>query len=119
SPVVSGFGRTVIVRAAGRSAKASAERQALLEPMVRVRLAVEGGDLDVARSPVQRDRLAQVAVGLEPYHRRTRFARVALELVEQPPAEAEAARGRCDPHPLQLRRLVSVKLHRAAPDRLA
>ncbi|HEY6405912.1 MAG TPA: protein kinase, partial [Ktedonobacteraceae bacterium] len=68
-------------------------------PVVRVGLVVEGRHLPVAGRPVQRDRLGQRPVGLQPQHPDPLCRGSGLELGQQPAAEAEAAdRGR-DPHP--------------------
>src|SRR6266702_28273 len=95
--------------------------QALLEPVVRVGLVVEGRYLAVAGRPVQRDRLGQCLVGLQPQHPDPVRRSPGLELGQQPAAEAEAAdRGR-DPHPLDPGNLggrAGVELQRAAADRL-
>src|SRR5690349_25111232 len=65
---------TVRLRATARTALgASAEGargQALLEPVVGVRLVVERGDLAIAGGAIHRDRLDERAVGLEPDHAR-------------------------------------------------
>src|ERR687890_699238 len=65
--------------------------QALLEPVVRVRLVAERGDLAVAAAPVQRDRLLQAPVRLQPHDPDPGLAGVPLQLPEQPPAQPEPA----------------------------
>src|SRR4029077_8295362 len=76
--------------------------EALLEPVVRVGLVVEGRHLAVAGRPVQRDRLGQRLVGLPPQDPDAVRGRLGLELGQQPAAPAAAAdRGR-DPPPLDL-----------------
>src|SRR4051812_21544826 len=92
--------------------------QALLEPVVRVRLVVERPDLLVAGRAVEADRLDERPVRLEPYRRRARGRGVSLELPQEPPTEPEAARLRVDPHALELGGRAGMVLQRAAADRV-
>src|SRR4051812_6202458 len=55
---------TAASRSRPRGGRPRSER--LLEPVVGERLVVEGGDLDVSRPAVHRDRLGEVAVRLQP-----------------------------------------------------
>ena len=92
--------------------------QGLLEPVVGVGLVVERAHLAVAGRPVQADRLGQGAVGFQPQHGHPVRGGAGLQFGEQPPAEAEPAHGRGDPHPLDLRGRAGVELEPAAADRL-
>src|SRR6266700_874854 len=94
-------------------------RQGLLEPVVRVGLAIERGRLAVACRPVQADRLGQGAVGLQPQHADAVRDGAGLQLGQQPAAQAQAADFRGDPHPLDLGGRAGVELQCAAAGRLA
>src|SRR3954454_3522167 len=78
--------------------------QSLLEPVVGERLRVERRHIAVAGRAVEADRLGEVAVGLQPGDGGAAAGGFGLQLAEQPAAEAEAARGRGDPHALDVRR---------------
>src|SRR4051812_28761336 len=90
----------------------------LLEPVVRVRLVVEGVDLDVAGRAVERDRLRQIAIRLEPNGPDALPAGQLLKLAQEPAADPEAAGLGRDPHPLQLGGPTPVQLQRAAAEGL-
>src|ERR1041384_2249502 len=111
-------GAMVRLRATARTAVGSsgggARRQALLEPVVGVRLVVERGDLAIAGRAIHRDRLDERAVGLEPDHARAVLAGARLELGEQAATDAEAARRRGHPHALDLGGRAAMELERAA-----
>src|SRR4051794_23785033 len=62
-----------------RERRASTFSELLLEPVVGERLGVERRDLDVAGAAVHRDRLGQVAVGLEVQHARAVRGRARLQ----------------------------------------
>src|SRR5262245_4767285 len=81
---------------------ASGARQALLEPVVRVRLVVERGDLAIAGAPIELDGLGEGAIGLEVDDRGPRVASEPLELLEEPPRNPESASFGGDPHSFQL-----------------
>ncbi len=90
----------------------------LLEPVVRIRLVVEGVDLAVARGPVQADRLREHLVRLEPDDVRAGGGGAALELAQQPATDPQTTNGVGDPHAFQLRWLIAVELEAAAADRV-
>src|SRR5690242_2839253 len=100
-----------VVRRRSRS-----RRETFLEPVVRVRLRVERGDLNVSRRPVERDGLRERAVRLELDDARARAPRILLQLGEEPPPDAKAPRLARDPHPLEICRLAARRLHRAGAD---
>ena len=93
--------------------------QTLFEPMVRIGFGVEGFDLDVSRSPVQRNGLTQRAVCLESNHGDSCFTGVLFQLEEQPAPQSEAPCSRGDPHSFQFRGRVSMELECTATDGLA
>src|SRR4051794_35995549 len=90
----------------------------LLEPVMRVRFVVERLDLDIPGGSIEADRLDEIAVRLEVDRAHAVLDGERLQLGEQAPAEAEAARRLCDPHPLELGRLVAVELEGATAERL-
>jgi hypothetical protein len=67
---------------------------------MRIRLFVEGIDLDVSRAPVQDDGFAQRLIGLEPHDSGSRFTGESLQPTEKPPPQAEPLAAGGDPHPL-------------------
>ena len=92
--------------------------QGLLEPVLGVGLVAERVHLAVTGRPVQADRLGQAAVGLQPQHGNPVRGGAALQLGQQPPAEPQSARGRGDPHPLDLGGRVTVELEPTTAHRL-
>lgn len=91
--------------------------QALFEPVVCIRLVVEGIDLEVSRAPVEGNRLCQGMIRLEPKDRRSGFTGMPLQFLKKPPPYAKSPCDRGNPHPLQFRRRVSMKFERATADR--
>src|SRR5262249_57190252 len=85
---------------------------------MRVRLGVEGLHLAISRRAIERDRLVERVVRLEPHDARAAGGGSALELAEQTTADSEPANRVGDPHPLELGGLAVVKLQRTAADRL-
>src|SRR5690349_6484450 len=76
-------------RSPGRAGPAPSP-QALLEPVVRVRLVIERLDLAVTGAAVEADGLLKGAVRLQADGASARSLRLALELSEHPPAHAQA-----------------------------
>src|SRR5258708_26370718 len=77
---------------------AGAERyDALLEPVMSVRLVVEGVDFDIAGGAIHRDGLGERAVGLQPQNAAPVARGAGLELGEEAAPDAEPARRRGDP----------------------
>lgn len=91
--------------------------QAFFEPVVRVRLVVEGIDLVISRAAVEGNRLCQGVICLEPKDSNSSFTGMPLQFLKKPPPDTESPRGRGDPHSLQLRRGVSMKFERTTADR--
>jgi hypothetical protein len=79
----------------------------------------ERRDLAVAGHPVQADRLAEGAVGLQPQHADAVRGGAGLELGQEPAAQAKPADAGGDPHPLDLGGTAGAELQRAAAGRLA
>src|SRR4051812_33499863 len=96
-PAVTAYSR---VTAGIRPRDRAASGQALLEPVVGVRLVVEWRHLLVAGRAVEADRFGEGLVGVELHRPGAAAAGVGLERVEQPPAEAQATRGRRHPQTL-------------------
>src|SRR6185312_4805436 len=71
-----------------------------LEPVMRVGLVVERRHLAIAGAAIERLRLDEAAVGLEPEHLDPELARLGFERREQARADAEPARLGSDPHAL-------------------
>src|ERR687896_458299 len=90
--------------------------EVFLEPVMCVRLIVEGLDLHVSGGAVQRDGFAERIVCFEPNHPTAVACSLRLELGKQTPADAETARRVCDPHALELCGLLGVELQRPAAD---
>jgi len=84
-----------------------------------VGLVVERRDLAVASGPVQADRLAQGVVGFQLDRANPVRRGLRLQFGQQPPAQAQPADRRGDPHPLDMRGRVVVELEDSASDRLA
>src|ERR1700687_1878079 len=91
---------------------------ALFEPVVRVGLVVESGDFVVTGGPVHGDRFDERLVRFEADGSGPVFGGTALELSEQPAADAEASSGLRNPHALDLGRRVVVELEPSAADRV-
>jgi hypothetical protein len=89
-----------------------------LEPVLRVRLIVEGVDLNVTLRAVQGDRFGQRPVRLEPYRAAPVRSGRGFELREKPAADPQSASGRRDPHSLDLGRPAGMELQGAATDRI-
>src|SRR6202165_3499300 len=99
--------------------KAELLDELLFEPVVRVRLRVEGGHLTISSAAIELNRLFQRTVRLETRNRRAGLNCVLFELLEEPPSEAESARLRRHPHSLELGGRVGVELQCSAGDRAA
>src|ERR1700674_1550369 len=76
--------------------------ESLLEPVVRVSLAVERRDLAIAGGSVEADRLGERLVRFESHRPGAVGGGMSLELAEQPAADPEAAGGLRNPHPPDL-----------------
>src|ERR1700730_7929510 len=81
----------------------------LLEPVVRVGLLVEGGDLHVAGRSVQADGFDECPVRLEPDSARAVVGGVVLQLAQEAAANAETSRLLGNPHAFDLGGLVAVE----------
>jgi len=86
--------------------------------VVGVGLVVEPRHLAVAGRPVQAERLAQGTVGLQLDRADAMGRGLRLQFGQEPPAQAQPADRRGDPHPLDMSRRVLVELEHPAPDRL-
>lgn len=91
--------------------------QRLLELIMGVRLVVERRHLPKGGPAVKGDVLRKHAVRFQMHGPHSLLSCEPLQPVEQPATDAEAARIRIDPHPLDLGRRVTVQVERPAPDR--
>src|SRR3989442_3452250 len=92
--------------------------EVLLEPVIGVRVRVEGRHLHVSRSLIETDRFHERPVGLEAQRRQTELARLGFELGEDSPTEPEAAHRASNPHALDRPDAGRDRLHRPAGNRL-
>ena len=81
----------------------------LFEPMVGIRLVVEGFYLLVSRVPVQLDGFNERAVGFQVKDPNSRFPGLVLQCQEQTPSQPKTARSWSDPHALDLPDSIFVK----------
>src|SRR5438445_7883531 len=95
-----------------------ARSKALFEPMVGIRLVVEGFHFLVSAVSVQLDGFNEGAVRFQVKNRNSRFPCVALQSLEETPPQPKTTRPWSDPHALDLSWSVLVKLQRTTADRL-
>src|SRR5262245_65171872 len=72
----------------------------LFEPVMRIRLIVEGHDFKISALAIQRLRFFESPIGLQPERAHAKFSCMRFQRFEDAPTDAEAARIGGDPHAL-------------------
>lgn len=90
----------------------------LFKPVVGIRLVVEGCYLLVSSVSVQFDSFSEVVVRFQVKDRDSRFPCIALQFLKQTPSQPKTTRSWGDPHALEFRRRVLVKLYSTTAHRL-
>ena len=104
-----------------KSRRSAGVRQSkiFLEKEVRIGIVVEAVNFDPTRCAIQLQRLGQRTVGVEAQGLHRQFASYRLGGVHQASADAEAARGRTYPEPLDFREFTAGSLEADTTDRQA
>src|SRR5262245_36513044 len=87
------------------------------EPVMGIRLVVEGLDFHVSATAIQRLRFLKRPIGLEPERAHSKIARARFQHYENAPSDAETARVGGDPHALDFADHPILQFERTAPDR--
>src|SRR5262245_735866 len=87
-----GYAVSAIVRASGSS------YSGFFEPVMRIRLIVEGLDFKISALAIQRLRFFEGPIGLEPERAHSKIACTRFQRFENAPTHAETARIGSDPH---------------------
>jgi hypothetical protein len=98
--------------------KLDESRKSLFEPVVGIRLVVERRDFLLPALAVQMDGLIQRVVRFQVQDSGTHLPGVALQFLQQTPAQSETTGALRDPHALDLRGRMLVQLQRATANRL-
>src|SRR5262249_56345716 len=85
---------------------------------MRVRLIVEGRDFTISAPAIERLRLLEGSIGLEPQRSQSEVSRQRFQRFEHAPADAKSARVGTHPHALDFADVSILHLERAATDRL-
>src|SRR5262249_12069482 len=90
----------------------------LFEPVMGIRLIVEGLDFKISALAIQRLRFFEGPVGLQPERAHAKFSCMCFQRFEDAPTDAEAARIGGDPHALDFADRSIFHFECAATDRL-
>src|SRR5262245_60820929 len=90
----------------------------LFEPVMRIRLIVEGLDFKISALAIQRLRFFQSSIRLQPERAHAKFSCMRFQRFEDAPTDAEAARIVSDPHALDFADRSIFHFERAATDGL-
>src|SRR5215510_128835 len=88
------------------------------EPVMRIRLVVEGLDFKIAALAIQRPRFFESSIGFESERAHSKISRTRFQRFENAPTDAETARIGSDPHALDFADSSILHFERAATDGL-
>src|SRR5262245_44044224 len=96
----------------------TASYSGFFEPVMRIRLIVEGLDFKIAALAIQRLRFFESSIGFEPERAHSKISRTRFQRFEDAPTDAEAARIGGDPHAFDFADRSIFHFEGAATDRL-